>query len=127
MTAVVIPELVIGLLGDEIKHVVKRVVTDLGEKYSFDRDEASEYLHNRYNFTDVMSLDDVKNSRKHKKKVDHPALTKVKETTRCRARTFVKGVYSQCTRCWISENVKLCGMHAGKKELKHGRIDDDKE
>lgn len=127
MTAVVIPDTVIGLLGDEIKNVVKQVVTDLGDKYSFDYNEASGYLQERYNFAGVITFEEAKVQGKIRKGIDdHPMMIVVKETTRCRARMYHKGVYGQCTKCWKSEHLKLCGIHVSKPELRHGRVDDDR-
>lgn len=127
MTSLLIPTVVTDLLEHEVSNVMKRVVHDLGRRYDFDRKEAYDFLMDKYKMEVMPEGEErVKVTRRcdmSKRKEVHPILEKVKETTRCRARTYYRGVYGQCTRCWNSQFTQLCKNHEDK-QLRYGRVDD---
>lgn len=128
MTTVVVPATVSDLLEHELKNVVKRVVHDLGRRYEFDRKEAYDFLQTKYKMEIVPEEEErvrvVRVARRPPKDEDvHPIMMAVVEKTRCRARMYYKGVYTQCGKCWHSQHSQLCKTHE-RSSLRFGRVDD---
>lgn len=125
MTTVVIPAKVSDLLEFELRNVMKRVVHELGKRYDFDRKEAFEFICDKYKMSIIPEEEERVRIMpvKPKKVLAHPVAQIIVDKTRCRARTYTKGVFTQCKRAWCSEHSQLCKMHE-RSAMKNGRVDD---